>query len=106
MANNDVELIWEQLKDQYTLSLTNTFSLNMGFNVDLKVLCGESVLGRFYLYKEDDFDELVFTVEFAKPRKPRWYLPAEKYTHWHPHSREQAQKDVIAFMDGSHKFLL
>lgn len=107
MENNDIEIIYEQLKDQYDLLLTNTFALDSGYTIDVPVLCGESVFGKFNLYKEDDdWDEFVFSVEYVEPRRPRWYLPAEKYTHWHPQSREQAQRDVIAFMEGTHKFLL
>jgi hypothetical protein len=45
-------------------------------------------------------------VEYATPRKERWSLTTEKYTHWHPQSREQALNDVIAFMEGTHRFLL
>lgn len=104
MDNNDLEFIYEQLKDKYDLLLTNTFSLNAGYTIDVPVLCGKSVLGRFELYKEDDdCDEFVFTVEFAIPKKLRWFLPEEKYTHCHPQTQEQALEDVIAFMEGTLK---
>ena len=107
MENNDLQIIYEQLKDKYDLLLTNTFSLDDGYTIDVPVLRGTSVLGRFDLYKEDeDCDEFVFTVEYAKPKKPAWCRAAEKYTHWHPQSREQAMNDVIAFMEGTHKYCL
>ena len=107
MDKHDLDFIYEQLKNKYDLILTNTFALDSGYTIDVKVLCGESIFGKFNLYKEDDdCDEFVFTVECAAPRKPRWYLAAEKYTHWHPQSREQALNDVIAFMEGTHRFLL
>ena len=107
MGNNDIEIIYEQLKDKYDLLLTNTFALDSGYTIDVKVLCGESIFGKFNLYKEDeDWDEFVFSVEYATPRRSRWNLSVEKYTHWHPYSREQAQEDVIAFMEGTHRFLL
>ena len=100
MNCNDLEFIYEQLKSKYDLLMTNTFALDAGYTIDVPVLCGKSTLGRFHLYKEDEgWDEFVFTVEFATPRKPRWYLPKEKYTHWHPLTKEQALEDVIAFMD-------
>lgn len=107
MDKHDLDFIYEQLKNKYDLILTNTFALNSGYTIDVKVLCGESAFGKFHLYKEDDdCDEFVFTVELASPGKPRWYLSAEKYTHWHPQSRDQALKDVAAFMEGTLNFLL
>ena len=107
MERNDLEIIYWQLKDKYDLLLTNTFSLDDGYDIDVPVLCGQSVFGKFHLYKEEeDWDEFVFTVELAIPRKPCFYLAKEKYTHWHPQSREQALNDVVAFMEGTHRFLL
>ena len=107
MKNSDLEFIYNQLKDKYDLVLTNTFALNAGYEIDVPVLCGSSALGRFELYKEDeDWDEFVFTVEFAAPKKLRWSLAEEKYTHWHPQTKEHALEDVIAFMEGTHKFCL
>ena len=107
MGKHDLDFIYEQLKNKYDLILTNTFALDSGYTIDVKVLCGESILGKFNLYKEvDDWDEFVFSVEYATPRKERWSLIPEKYTHWHPQSRDQALNDVIAFMEGTHRFLL
>ena len=102
MNNKSLEFIYEQLKDKYDLLLTNTFALDDGYTIDVPVLRGKSALGRFDLYKEDDdWDEFVFTVEFATPKKLKWYLPKERYTHWHPQSVEDAINDVIAFMEGT-----
>ena len=107
MDKHDLDFIYEHLKNKYDLILTNTFALDSGYTIDVKVLCGESIFGKFNLYKEDDEDdEFVFSVEYAIPRKKRWSLTPEKYTHWHPQSREQALNDVIAFMEGTHRFLL
>jgi hypothetical protein len=104
MVNNDLEFIYEQLKDKYDLLLTNTFALDDGYTIDVPVLRGKSVLGRFDLYKEDeDCDEFVFTVEYAKPKKTLWCPTGEKYTHRHPQTKEQALNDVIAFMEGTMK---
>lgn len=54
MENHDLELIYNQLKDKYDLVLTNTFALNDGYEIDVPVLCGTSVLGSFQLYVDDD----------------------------------------------------
>ena len=34
MENNDLEFIYEQLKDKYDLMLTNTFALDDGYTID------------------------------------------------------------------------
>lgn len=95
MEKHDLEIIYEQLKDKYDLVLTNTFSLDDGYTIDVKVLCGKTSIGRFHLYKENDaWDEFVFSVEYAQVK------PGEEYTHWHPQSRNQAMRDVVAFMEG------
>ena len=99
MENNILETLYEQLKGKYSLLLTNTFSLNAGFDVDFQVICGESELGKFYLYSEycveDDYG-FNFSVD----------LPNGEYTHWHPQTKEQALSDVIAFMEGTHRYCL
>ena len=107
MEKHDLDIIYEQLKDKFDLLLTNTFSLDAGYSIDVKVLCGTSVIGTFNLYKEDDdWDEFVFTVELAKPRRSLFPpFSIEKHTHWHPQTIEQAMKDVVAFMNGTLKGL-
>ena len=107
MEINDLKVIYEQLKDKYDLVLTTTFALDAGYTIDIPVLCGSSALGRFELYKEDgDCDEFVFSVEFATPKKRKWHLSSEQGTHWHPQSLEEAIADVVAFMEGTHKYCL
>ena len=96
MEKHDLGSIHEQLKDKYDLLLTNTFALDDSYTIDVPVLRGVSALGRFDLYKEDeDQNEFVFSVEYAQPNA------GEKYTHWHPQTKEQAMRDVIAFMEGT-----
>ena len=110
MENNDLQIIYEQLKDKYDLVLTNTFALNDGYKIDVPVLCGESLLGSFQLYIDDDWAdghyEFVFSVKFAAPKKDGWFFPKRDGTHWHPQTKKQALEDVIAFMEGTHKYCL
>lgn len=107
MVNNDLEFLCEQLKDKYDLVLTNTLALDDGYEIDVPVIRGKSVLGRFDLYLEEEGSaEFVFTVECAKPKKTLWCPTGEKYTHWHPQSVEQAVNDVIDFMEGTHQYCL
>ena len=103
---NDLEIIYDQLKDKYDLLLTNTFSLDDGYTIDVPVLCGQAAHGRFHLYKEsDDTDMFVFSVEYAQPKVISTPPYVEQYTHWHPYAIEGAMDDVIAFMEGTHRFL-
>ena len=107
MEKHDLDIIYDQLKGRFDLVLTNTFALDDGYTWDMKVIRGKSILGRFDLYKEDDDDnQFVFSVEYTNPRKLNCHLADGKYTHWHPQSVEQAINDVVAFMEGTHKFLL
>lgn len=77
--------------------LTNAFALNMGFDVDIKVLSGKSSLGTFALYKDnEEWDEFVSSVD----------LHNDTYTHWHPYTKEEALNDVVAFMQGTLKLPL
>ena len=90
MANNDLEFIYEQLKDKYDLVLTNTSALDARFNAYSKILTGKSLFGTFYLYKQHD-PEFVFEVD----------LSDGTYAHWHPDSKEEALQDVFDFMDNA-----
>ena len=110
MENHDLEFIYNQLKDKYDLVLTNTFALNDGYEIDVPVLCGTSVLGSFQLYVDDDWAdghyEFVFSVKFATSKKDGCFFPIRDGTHWHPQTKEQALSDVIAFMEGTHRYCL
>ena len=100
---NDIELIYEKVKDKYDLLLTNTFSLNKGFTSDFPVICGETEQGKFYLYADDlDPDPhgyaFVFSVDYEK--RTLFRRTVKRHTHWHPQTIEEAVKDVEGFMSG------
>ena len=68
---NEIELIYDKVKDKYNLTLTNSFALNEGFTWDVPVIYGESQQGRFWLYADEDVPnphgiEFVFSVEYEK----------------------------------------
>ena len=102
---NDIELIYEKVKDRHNLLLTNSFALNDGFTWDVPIIYGESKQGRFWLYADEDVPdphglEFVFSVEYEK----RTWLrkrPIKCHTHWHPHTIEQAIEDINSFMIGN-----
>ena len=106
---NDIELIYNELKDKYKLLLTNCFALNEGFTWDVPVIYGEAEQGRFWLYADEDVPdphglEFVFSVEYEKRTWFRKRL-VKCYTHWHPQTIEQAIKDIDEFMMGKHLFI-
>ena len=87
----DLKAVYEQLKDQYDLTLTNTFSLENGeenYGVDFEILCGESSAGKIQLY--DNGLYIVLDVD----------KPDGTYMHWHPSDVEEAIGDVVEFMQG------
>ena len=105
---NDIELIYDKVKDKYNLTLTNSFALNEGFTWDVPVIYGESQQGRFWLYADEDTPnpqgiEFVFSVEYEKRT---WFRkqPKKYHTHWHPWTIEQAIRDVENFMNGKINF--
>ena len=92
MNMNDIEIIYEKIKDEYDLTLTNSLDLDDGFSWDVPVITGESCLGKFYLYadrntKNPKGEQFVFSV-------------ADRQIHWHPQTIEDAVCAVRAFMSG------
>ena len=92
MIMNDIELIYEKIKDEYDLILTNSLALDDGFSWDVPVITGESALGKFYLYadrntKEPKGEQFVFSV-------------ADRQIHWHPQTIDDAICDIKEFMSG------
>ena len=102
---NDIELIYDKVKDKYNLTLTNSFALNERFTWDVPVIYGESQQGRFWLYADEDVPdphgiEFVFSVEYEHRTWFRKRL-VKRYTHWHPRSTEQAIQDIEDFLQGT-----
>ena len=100
---NDIQFIYNRLKDKHALILTNAGALKeMGFTIDVPILYGESKLGKFWLYAEEPHScdcTFVFDVEYEKRTWFRKRL-VKCFTHWHPRSIEQAIDDVDKFMSG------
>jgi hypothetical protein len=102
---NDIEIIYDRLKNIHPLVLTNTFALDDGFTWDVPVICGKSSLGRFWLYADEDTPDphgcdFVFSVEYEK--RSRFSKKTEVcHTHWHPHTIEDAVRDADRFMKGT-----
>ena len=77
----DVELVYAQLRGSYPLEIT--VYLENGY--EMKVLSGESALGKFELF--DNGVDIIFEVNGGY--------------HWHPTNAEEAIAGVDAFMQGN-----
>ncbi len=105
---NDIELIYERVKDRHNLLLTNSLALDAGFEWNVPIICGESQSGNFWLYADEDtLDphgfEFVFSVGYEKRTWFRKRL-VKCRTHWHPQTIEDAVNDIDKFMAGKLKF--
>lgn len=93
-ACSDVEYIYYKLNDSFDVRLGSTGNID-GFTIDVPVLTGCSLLGKFMLYKPDEnYPEFVFDV---KPENGDW-------THWHPQYYFDALDDVVTFMASNYPF--
>ena len=109
---NDIELIYEKVKDSHNLCLTNTSALNEGFVWDVPIIYGESQQGRFWLYADEDVPNphgigFVFSVEYKEYEEQTeegLETVAKCHTHWHPQTIEQAVEDINNFMTGRRIF--
>lgn len=88
-TDDDLKAVYEQLKSQYELTLTNTFALDEGFTVDCPILVGQAHGQIIELYVDDD----MFVLDVMDAEKT-------KGTHWHPYNVSSAAGDIVEFMDG------
>ena len=88
-TDDDLKAIYEQLKNQYELVLTNTIALDEGFTVDCPILVGKAHGQIMQLYL--DCEMFVMDVMDAAQTKG---------THWHPSGVESAIEYIVEFMDG------
>lgn len=97
---NIIQEIFDKVKDKYSLLLTDTSKLaDEGFTISVPVICGESELGRFWLYCEDEEQDplLVFSYEFSESR-------GGGYSHCHPYDVEQSVGYIEQFMNCKAEF--
>lgn len=101
---SDLEYLYEKYKNKYELILTRTSQLNLKFTIDEDVLFGESKLGKMYLYKQDEYFEFVFSVEYKTTNI--FGKEKIKHTHWHPQDFFEAYDDLDKFMSNIEIFEL
>ena len=88
-CDDDLKVIYEQLKDRYALVLTTTAALDEGFTVNCPILIGKAHGQILELYL--DCEMFVMDVMDAEQTKG---------THWHPNDVEGAVDDIVEFMEG------
>lgn len=88
-CDDDLKVIYEQLKDRYPLVLTTSAALDEGFTVDCPILVGKAHGQILELY----LDEEMFVMDVMDAAQT-------KGTHWHPNDVEDAVKDIVKFMEG------
>lgn len=101
---SDLEYLYEKYKNKYELILTRTSQLDLNFTIDEDVLVGESKLGKMYLYKQDEYFEFVFSVEYKTTNI--FGKEIIKHTHWHPQDFFEASDDLDKFMSNIEIFEL
>ena len=85
----DIKRLYNQLRCNYSLTLTSAFEKGFKADIDYPILCGNSILGRFELFYGDlDF-------EFYAVQDNGQFL-----AHFHLQSAAEAEKTVIDFMNG------
>ena len=87
----DIKRLYNQLRCNYSLTLTSAFEKGFKTNIDYPILCGNSILGSFDLFYGDlDF-------EFYAVQDNGSFL-----AHFHLQSAAEAEKTVVDFMNGKY----
>ena len=85
----DVISVYNQLKDRYSLVLTNTMALDEGYTVDCPIIVGKAHGQIIELYEDDG----MFILDVMDEAQTQG-------THWHPCNIENAVKHIVEFMKG------
>ena len=93
---NDLLAVYEQLKDHYELTLTNTLAVSNGFEGDWPIIVGKAHGQIIWLYEYGGGDFVLDVMDEAET----------KGTHWHPEDVETAVKDIAEFMEGKSNYKL
>lgn len=94
-TDDDLNVIYERLKDRYALILTNTIALDEGFTVDCPILVGRAHGQIIELYLDCE----MFVLDVMDEAQT-------KGTHWHPYDVEAAVDDIVEFMEGKSDYEL
>lgn len=92
---DDVLAVYEQLKDRYDVTLTNTLALDDGFTIDCPIVAGQAHGQEIWLYEYDG----LFVMDVMDAGRTMG-------THWHPNDVENAVRDIVEFMEGRSDYAL
>lgn len=93
ITTNDVQEVYDKLKDKYELTLTTTFALNRGFTEDCPIIVGKAHGQIITLYEGGG----VFILDVKNENQTR-------NIHWHPDNVEGAISDIVEFMEGKSNY--
>ena len=95
MTDDDLRAVYTRLQARYDLTLTNSFSLNEGYEEDCPVIVAKAhgLALELYVFGGD------FVLDVMDAART-------KGTHWHPCDVEEAVEDITAFMEGTEKYKL
>ena len=88
LTEEDLKVVYEQLKDRCSLVFTNAFSVDDGFEEDCAILVGRREGYILWLYEWGG--EFVLDVLDEKMTTG---------THWHPEDVEEAVADILDFFE-------
>ena len=89
MTENDVVMVYQCLKGEYDLVLTNTSLLDAGFTIDTPIIVGKAHGQEIWLYVCEE----IFIIDVMNTDHTAG-------THWHPYDIDAAVKDMADFMNG------
>jgi len=89
ITDDDLVSVYEQLKDRYSLLLTNSKSLDERFTIDCPIIVGKAHGQIIELY--NDYGIFVLVVMDDAQTKG---------THWHPNDVDSAIDYIVEFMEG------
>lgn len=95
ITEKDLLAVYEQVKERCGVILTTTDALDDGFTVDCPIIVGQAHGQSMWLYAYED----MFVMDVMDGEKT-------KGTHWHPHTVEDAVRDMAEFMDGKRDYRL
>ena len=94
-TEEELRMVYDQLKDRYDLTWTTTAALDEGFSIDCPIIVGKAHEMVIELYSDGDM--FVLDVMDAAHTKG---------THWHPDDVEDAVLDIAEFMNGESDYTL
>ena len=89
LEGNNLQAVYDMLKNRYPVELTNGFALDDGFTADIPVIVGRHHGEILYLFDDGD----MFVLDVCNDARTEG-------THWHPLHVEEAANDIADFMEG------